>query len=106
MEAIIFLSIIITLFSIFVSCLVIRRVKKQIAEITDALADVKNGNGNRRILSATNELVAPLAYEINEIVVSYEKNNHVIIHALSGILKLCLYVTIIIPYLLPNDHSY
>lgn len=70
MEAIIFLSIIITLFSIFVSCLVIRRVKKQIAEITDALADVKNGNGNRRILSATNELVAPLAYEINEIVVS------------------------------------
>ena len=38
MEAIIFLSIIIALFSIFVSCLVIRRVKKQIAEITDALA--------------------------------------------------------------------
>lgn len=73
MEASIFLSIIIALFSIFVSCLVIRRVKKQIAEITDALADVKNGNGNRRILSATNELVAPLAYEINEIVVSYEK---------------------------------
>ena len=61
MEAIIFLSIIIALFSIFISYLVIRRVKKQIAEITDALADVKNGNGNRRILSATNELVAPLA---------------------------------------------
>ena len=60
MEAIIFLSIIIALFSIFVSCLVIRRVKKRIAEITDALADVKNGNGNRRILSATNELVAPM----------------------------------------------
>lgn len=60
-------------FSIFISYLVIRRVKKQIAEITDALADVKNGNGNRRILSATNELVAPLAYEINEIIVSYEK---------------------------------
>ena len=72
MEAVIFLSIIIALFSILVSCFVIRRVKKQIAEITDALIDVKNGNGNRRILSATNELVAPLAYEINEIVVSYE----------------------------------
>ena len=40
--------------------------------MTDALVDVKNGNGNRRILSATNELTAPLAYEINEIVVSYE----------------------------------
>lgn len=72
MEAVIFLSIIIALFSILVSCFGIRRVKKQIAEITDALIDVKNGNGNRRILSATNELVAPLAYEINEIVVSYE----------------------------------
>ena len=72
MEAVIFLSIIIALFSILVSCFAIRRVKKQIAEITDALIDVKNGNGNRRILSATNELVAPLAYEINEIVVSYE----------------------------------
>ena len=72
MEAVIFLSIIIALFSILVSCFAIRRVKKHIAEITDALIDVKNGNGNRRILSATNELVAPLAYEINEIVVSYE----------------------------------
>lgn len=72
MEAVIFLSIIIALFSILVSCFAIRRVKKRIAEITDALIDVKNGNGNRRILSATNELVAPLAYEINEIVVSYE----------------------------------
>ena len=72
MEAVIFLSIIIALFSILVSCFAIRRFKKQIAEITDALIDVKNGNGNRRILSATNELVAPLAYEINEIVVSYE----------------------------------
>lgn len=61
MEAVIFLSIIIALFSILVSCFAIRRVKKQIAEITDALIDVKNGNGNRRILSATNELVAPLA---------------------------------------------
>ena len=48
------------------------RVKKQIAEMTDVLVDVKNGNGNRRILSATNELTAPLAYEINEIVVAYE----------------------------------
>lgn len=53
MEAVIFLSIIIALFSILVSCFAIRRVKKQIAEITDALIDVKNGNGNRRILSAT-----------------------------------------------------
>ena len=65
MEAVIFLSIIIALFSILVSCFAIRRVKKQIAEITDALIDVKNGNGNRRILSATNELVAPLGTSIS-----------------------------------------
>ena len=36
------------------------------------MQDVKEGNGNRRILSAANELVAPLAYEMNEIIVSYE----------------------------------
>ncbi len=34
---------------------------------------MKNGNGGRRILSAANELAAPIAYEINEIVVSYER---------------------------------
>ena len=58
--------------SILNCCFIIRRVKKQISEMTEALTDVKNGNGNRRILSATNELVAPLVYEINDIVVSYE----------------------------------
>ncbi len=40
--------------------------------MTDVLEDVKSGNGNRRILSETHELVAPLAYEINDIVLSYE----------------------------------
>lgn len=50
----------------------VRRVKKQILEMVDVLEDVKNGNGNRRILSETHELVAPLAYKINDIVMSYE----------------------------------
>ena len=58
--------------SVLAACLTVRRVKKQIAEITDALTDIKNGNGNRRILSGTEELAAPIAYKINEIVVSYE----------------------------------
>ena len=71
MELVIVISILIAVVSVFVSCLTIRRVKRQISEMTDALADIKNGNGNRRILSAANELVAPIAYEINEIVVSY-----------------------------------
>ena len=72
MEIIVFLSIGIAVLAVLTSIFLVRRVKKQIAEMTDALVDVKNGNGNRRILSATNELVSPLAYEINEIVVSYE----------------------------------
>ena len=72
MEIIVFLSIVIAVVAVLTSIVLVRRVKKQIAEMTDVLADVKNGNGNRRILSATNELVSPLAYEINEIVVSYE----------------------------------
>ena len=72
MEIIVFLSIVIAVVAVLTSIFLVRRVKKQIAEMTDALVDVKNGNGNRRILSATNELTAPLAYEINEIVVAYE----------------------------------
>ena len=60
--------------AVLTSIVLVRRVKKQIAEMTDVLVDVKNGNGNRRILSATNELTAPLAYEINEIVVAYGKH--------------------------------
>ena len=72
MEIIVLFSIVIAVLAVLISIFLIRRVKKQIAEMTDALIDVKNGNGNRRILSATNELVAPIAYEINEIVVSYE----------------------------------
>ena len=72
MEIIVFLSIVIAVVAVLTSIVLIRRVKKQIAEMTDALVDVKDGNGNRRILSATNELTAPLAYEINEIVVAYE----------------------------------
>ena len=51
MELVIIISILIAVISVFVSCLTIRRVKRQISEMTDALADIKNGNGNRRRLS-------------------------------------------------------
>ena len=71
MELICIFSIIIAACSVLFSFLVIRRAKRQIAEMSEILADVKNGNGNRRILAATNELVAPLAYEINEIKEGY-----------------------------------
>ncbi len=73
MEIIVFLSVVIAVLAMLISIFLVQRVKKQITEMTDALMDVKSGNGNRRILSVANELVAPLAYEINEIVVSYER---------------------------------
>lgn len=72
MELVVVVAIGAAAISILYSCLIIRRVKKQISEMTETLTDVKNGNGNRRILFAANELVAPLAYEINDIVMSYE----------------------------------
>ena len=73
MEIIVFLSIVIVVVAVVISVGLIYRVKKQIAEMTDLLVNVKNGNGNRRILVAPNELVSPLAYEMNEIIVSYER---------------------------------
>ncbi len=61
MEILVFLSIVIAVVAVLTSIVLVQRVKKQIAEMADVLVDVKNGNGNRRILSATNELTAPLS---------------------------------------------
>ena len=78
MEIIVVLSAASAVLAVLTSFFRIRRVKKQIVEMADALNDVKNGNGNRRILSAANELTASIAYEINEIVVSYESRLSVV----------------------------
>ena len=72
-EAVIVIGIVIVLFSVCSSVLTVRHVKKEISEISDALEDIKNGNGNRRILAETHELIALLAYAINDIILSYEK---------------------------------
>ena len=66
------IGIVIALLSICVAVLTVRRTKTQILEMSDILEDIKNGNGNRRILAETHELTAPLAYSINDIVRSYE----------------------------------
>ena len=71
-ETMIVLGAAIVLFSVCGAVLTVRRVKKQILEMKEILEDVKNGNGNRRILAETHELTAPLAYEINDIILSYE----------------------------------
>ena len=71
-EAVTIIAFCITFVSMCVAVLTVWRVKKQISEISDALEDIKNGNGNRRILAETHELVAPLAYALNDIILSYE----------------------------------
>lgn len=60
-------------FALIFAYLLLRRVKRQISEMADVLEEVRAGNGNRRILARSNELTAPLAYGINEIVLSYEE---------------------------------
>ena len=73
MELLVFISVAIAIISVLICGFVIRRVKAQINGMLDALEDIKVGNGNRRILSATDELTASIAYEVNDIVSSYEK---------------------------------
>lgn len=73
MELLVFVSVAIAIISVFICGFVIRRVKAQINGMLDALEDIKAGNGNRRILSATDEFTASIAYEVNDIVFSYEK---------------------------------
>ena len=73
MELLVFISVVIAISTVFICGFVIKRVKAQLDGMLDALKDIKAGNGNRRILSATDELTASIAYEVNDIVSSYEK---------------------------------
>ena len=73
MELLTLISVMTAAASVLICVFGIRRVKGRLNEMLDALADIKAGNGSRRILSTTDELTAPIAYEINDIVSSYEK---------------------------------
>lgn len=72
MKLAMYISIAVAVLSVLASYLIVRRVRKQVMEMTEILADIKNGNGNRHILSEEHEIVAPLVYEINGIIMSYE----------------------------------
>ena len=50
MEIIVFLSIGIAVVAVLTSIVLVRRVKKQIAEMTDVLVDVKNGKVAARLM--------------------------------------------------------
>lgn len=52
---------------------VVGRVRHQLSRMTEALEDIENGNGNRRILSGVHELTAGVAFGINGIVSAYEE---------------------------------
>ena len=70
-----FIFIIITLIaliSIIHTFLITCRIKKQISQILNVLTDIKQGNGNRRILAKANDFLSPLVYELNDIIISYE----------------------------------
>lgn len=49
-----------------------RHIKMQVSEMLEILNEIQGGNGNRRILAQTSELIAPIAYEISNIIISYE----------------------------------
>ena len=50
MKLAMYISIAVAVLSVLASYLIVRRVRKQVMEMTEILADIKNGNGNRRIL--------------------------------------------------------
>lgn len=72
MKFLFFLLLLITFFSVSGAVIFVRRIKRQIAEMEDALEDIKGGNGSRRILARPHEIAAPIAYKINDIVLLYE----------------------------------
>ena len=62
----------VAIIAISICCFIVWKTKKQLALISEALADIKSGNGNRRVLAGEHELISSVAFEINEVVISYE----------------------------------
>lgn len=54
------------------ACTALHRTRQKLAEIERAVADIRSGNGCRRILARPGEPAAALVYEINDIVQYYE----------------------------------
>lgn len=51
----------------------LRRIKNKLSEMEETLAEVQQGNGNRKILIREHDIMAPLTYRLNEIVYAYEE---------------------------------
>lgn len=72
MEVLSIILLAVTVVVIGSAALILHRERRQIKEVAEALSDVRNGNGNRRVLAGPGQLLAPLVYEVNDIVRSYE----------------------------------
>lgn len=72
MEIVIIVLLVVAVISVLMAILILRRERRQIMEIAEALADVRAGNGNRRVLADPSQLLSPLVYEINDIIRGYE----------------------------------
>mgnify|MGYP000074288486 FL=1 len=64
------LSLLIALLVISYLLAKLHRVRGQLSLIKDALADIKNGNLNRRVLARESDLTKQICYDINEIAMS------------------------------------
>lgn len=51
----------------------LKRIREQLQDMQGILDDIQRGNGNRRILIPESNIMAPLAYRMNEIVSHYEE---------------------------------
>lgn len=51
---------------------ILHKERRQIEEVAEALADVRRGNGNRRVLADSSHILSPLVYEVNDIIRAYE----------------------------------
>lgn len=72
MEVLIIILLVVTAIVIVSAALILHKERRQIKEVAEALSDVRNGNGNRRVLANPGQLLAPLVYAINDIIRSYE----------------------------------
>lgn len=72
MEAFTIILLAVAAIVIVSAALILCKERQQVKELAEALADVRNGNGNRRVLADPNQLLSPLVYGINDVVRSYE----------------------------------
>lgn len=68
--------IICLVFSLFACLLKIFRIYGKISEVTEILSEVEINSTNRKALIKEKELLAPLVYQVNHIVYTYEERLH------------------------------